>query len=435
VSCTKVAAPSGSDSAAGTEAAPYRSVQRLADSLSAGQTGCLRGGTYEGNVSVRRGGAPGAPITLTRFPGETAKVVGRVWVAKGADHVTFERLYLDGTNASNLPSPTVNANNVTFRLNDVTNNHTAICFLLGASDKDNDASYGRAGSPLIEANKIHNCGKLPRNNHEHGIYVEGSDGARITGNWIYDNADYGLHLYPDAQGSVATGNVIDGNGGGVIFGSEGGTTPKGNLVENNVVTNSKERPNVESWWGGPVGIGNTFALSCAKGGPRDTGNGGVETQDGGFTVAGIKVADPAYANRGAKDFRLQSGSPCASLLGNTILPGPDGGGAAGAAKPPPASSKPRKKGVRRVKLTVASRASRAGRSAGTRRVALSGRVTGDARSGRRVRIQVRTRRGWKTIRTTRVLGGGSFRASVRRGDRMTLRAVVTGVGRSNLVRA
>ena len=40
----------------------------------------------------------------------------------------------------------------------------------------------------------------------------------IRDNWIYDNADRGVQLYPDADGTVVTGNVIDGNGEGVIFG-------------------------------------------------------------------------------------------------------------------------------------------------------------------------------------------------------------------------
>ena len=47
VSCTKVASTTGSDSAAGTAASPYRTVDRLADSLQPGQTGCLRAGTFE----------------------------------------------------------------------------------------------------------------------------------------------------------------------------------------------------------------------------------------------------------------------------------------------------------------------------------------------------------------------------------------------------
>ena len=61
---------------------------------------------------------------------------------------------------------------------------------------------------------------LPANNHEHGIYVEASDGAQIVDNWIYDNADRGVQLFPDAQGTYVARNVIDRNGQGVIFSRE-----------------------------------------------------------------------------------------------------------------------------------------------------------------------------------------------------------------------
>src|SRR4051812_46967474 len=54
--CDKVAAANGSDSASGTADAPYRSAQKLSDSLVAGQTGCLRAGTYNEDVTVSHGG-------------------------------------------------------------------------------------------------------------------------------------------------------------------------------------------------------------------------------------------------------------------------------------------------------------------------------------------------------------------------------------------
>ena len=107
--CTRFAAPGGSDTAAGSETAPYRTAQRLADSLGAGDTGCLREGTYGENVSIRKGGSAGAPVTLRSFPGERAEVVGIFYVAKTAPHVTVEGLYLNGRNPEGQPSPQVNA--------------------------------------------------------------------------------------------------------------------------------------------------------------------------------------------------------------------------------------------------------------------------------------------------------------------------------------
>ena len=91
--CDRVAAPGGSDSAAGTVDAPYASVQKLVTSLSAGQTGCLRTGSYSQDVSFAHGGASGAPITLTTYPGDDrATVVGRMWLKSGSDYITVSNL-------------------------------------------------------------------------------------------------------------------------------------------------------------------------------------------------------------------------------------------------------------------------------------------------------------------------------------------------------
>ncbi|HEU0019697.1 MAG TPA: hypothetical protein VFQ14_05335, partial [Thermoleophilaceae bacterium] len=46
--CSRVASPLGSDSGAGSEAQPFKTAQRLADSLAPGQVGCLRAGSYSG---------------------------------------------------------------------------------------------------------------------------------------------------------------------------------------------------------------------------------------------------------------------------------------------------------------------------------------------------------------------------------------------------
>ena len=138
-------------------------------------------------------------------------MLGRLHVADTANNVAIQELTLDGRNGDNLPSPTVNGDNAAFRDNDVTNRHTSICFLLGSRE------YGRAKGTVIERNRIHNCGLLPPTNHHHGIYIEAADGARIIDNWIYDNADRGIQMFPDAQRSYIARNVLDGNGQNVVF--------------------------------------------------------------------------------------------------------------------------------------------------------------------------------------------------------------------------
>jgi parallel beta-helix repeat protein len=310
-SCDRVAAPSGSDSAAGTVESPYRTTQKLADSLAPGQTGCLRGGLYEQDVKVTAGGRSGSPVTLTSYPGERATLKGRLRIADSANFVTVESLDLDGRDASNLPSPSVYGDDVIFRDNDVTDHHTGICFLLGSDQ------YGRAKRTTIERNRIHDCGILPAQNHHHGIYMEASDDARVLGNWIYDNADRGVQMFPDSQGSYISGNVIDGNGQGVSYARESAN----NIVEHNVVSNSVLRWNIEDWE--LSGAGNVARVNCVWTTRTDLYNrqGGIMVHPD-FTSVGNLIADPLFVDRGAKDFRLRDGSPCAALLAGGGSPPP-----------------------------------------------------------------------------------------------------------------
>ena len=250
VSCDKVAAPSGSDSAPGSVASPYRTPQKLADSLAPGQTGCLRDGLYEQDVKVAKGGAVGAPVTITSYPGERATLKGRLRVTDSANFVTIESLNLDGRDAGDLPSPSVYGDDVVFRDNDITDHHTGICFLLGSND------YGRAKRTTIERNRIHDCGVLPAQNHHHGIYIEPADDTRVLNNWIYDNADRGVQMFPDSQGGYIAGNVIDGNGQDVSFARESAN----NVVEHNVISNAVLRWNIEDWE--LSGAGNVARGNC-----------------------------------------------------------------------------------------------------------------------------------------------------------------------------
>jgi parallel beta-helix repeat protein len=238
-----------------------------------------------------------------------ATLRGVLSVSDSANDLVFENLVLDGQNGSATPSPQVNGDRITFRGDDVSNANTAICFVLGGSFED----YGRARDVVIERNRIHHCGRLPVTGHDHGIYVEGADNARITDNLLYANADWGIQLYPDSNGSYIAYNVIDGNGAGLIFAGEsaGGEYQQNyasdnNVVERNIISNSTVRYNVESWWGGPLGVGNVARENCFWNGHL----GDVDLSEGGFTASANIVADPLYLNRNGYDFRLQAGSPC-----------------------------------------------------------------------------------------------------------------------------
>jgi hypothetical protein len=418
--CDKVASPLGSNSNTGTLAKPYATVDKLAGSLRAGQTGCLRAGTYVRDVKIGRGGSAGAPLTITSYPGERATLLGRLRITDEANWVVVQQLELDGLNVENLPSPTVNGDNVAFRDNDVTNGNTTICFLLGS------AEYGRARNTVIERNRIHNCGELPPTNHHHGIYVEAADGARITDNWIYDNADRGIQLFPDAQGTYIARNVIDGNGEGIVVSRRSAN----NVVERNVLSNPLVRYNLETFES--FGSGNVARLNCLWS-TRHWGNSGVQL-DISLPVVNNLVMEPGYVNRALKDFRLRVGSPCLNVSAVAAGPGP-----------PPVTQ--RKRRIRPVLRSSAAGVWPGGNlrfrlrasSDGVHAAASQQAVLKIYRDGAWRRVGVmqlegnswfasvhleRLRKHWRRFGLTRVLRGPRT---------LRLRAYVSGAGRSNMV--
>ncbi len=146
----------------------------------------------------------------------------------------------------------------------------------------------------IEHNRIHDCGRMPATNYDHGIYVNQARRAFIHRNVIHDNADRGIQLYPNAHGSKIVGNVIDGNGQGVAFGGDSNN----NVVARNVISNSTVRFNVES--ADSSGRHNMVRNNCVwtkqKGyyGGKPRRSGIMRTADRGFKLRHNRVRNPRY---------------------------------------------------------------------------------------------------------------------------------------------
>src|SRR6266478_2212569 len=82
--------PSGSDSASGSSGAPWRTIQKAADTLNAGQTAIIAAGTYGERVRITRSGTQASPITLQVASGAVAKllgfdITGNSWQVNGFD--------------------------------------------------------------------------------------------------------------------------------------------------------------------------------------------------------------------------------------------------------------------------------------------------------------------------------------------------------------
>lgn len=364
--CDLFASPSGSDAASGTAGAPFQTAQKLVNSLNPGQAGCLEAGNYTEDVEFFNGGRAGAPITLSSVPGQTATLTGRLWIRHGSDYVTVTGLNLVGVNADDLPSPTINAANATFSYDNVSNNHTAICFVVGSD-------WGSAANTLITNSRVHDCGVLPAANHDHGIYVANATNTTISWNEIYDNADRGIQLYPDAENTTIDHNVIANNGEGLLFSGDYGKASNDTDAYDNVISGAVLRHDVESYYpaGNPLGTGNVLHNNCVWGGAE----GSIDTSDGGFTSRNNITGNPDFANAASENYHLGAASPCLTMTGD-IAAAVDGGPAT-----TPVKSKPtRSKGASApVRARIANKAHHHSRARATRSRAARGHSGAAAR--------------------------------------------------------
>lgn len=275
VTCDKYAATTGLDTNAGTSGAPYKTVQKLVDNIPANGTGCLKAGTFTDGGSTYVARITRDDITLRNDPGAAVTVKGTFYVVNGADRVKVTDLTLDGRPTSGVaPSPQVMATDTEFRRNTITN-PTDICAIVG-----NTGIYGRALRPVFDSNDFVDCGSDTQ--LDHGIYLEAVDDAVVTNNSFVRSAAYAVHMYPDAQGSLVADNVMDDNGGGVIFAGQGGFASSDNIVEDNTIINSNHKPGIESYYPSAVGTGNIARNNCLD----NNASGDIFTGNGGFTTSG-----------------------------------------------------------------------------------------------------------------------------------------------------
>ena len=299
---------------------PGGGLQRFVARLRPGDVGCLTAGYYDiHRLILGSRGSAEAPIVLRSLdPNHPATLHGVVWLSSSGRYWIVEDLRIDGRNRWNLPSPIVNGSHSIWRRLDVSNRGSGdgtqpygggICFNLGQTDR-----YGPASDTTIEESRIHDCGVST--NHNHGIYVVETTGTTtIRDNWIFRNGDRGVQLYPAAEHVVVSRNVIDSNGSGVIFSGDGGLTSRHDVVMHNIISNSRNRWNVESWYpsGTPIGTGNMVAQNCTWASSPNRyyhTHGGIASPYGFKVGAGNVVQRPLFVNTSSGDFRLLPRSGC-----------------------------------------------------------------------------------------------------------------------------
>jgi MYXO-CTERM domain-containing protein len=219
-------APTGADTAAGTDAAPWQTLQRAADAVTAGDTVVIHAGTYVGF----RVGARGTPTAPIRFVGDgDARIAGGAKADSDAVHIEggawirIEGLHVSGAARAGISA--LDCDHITVRGNRVDANGRWGVFSAFCDDL------------LVEYNEI------SRSATEHGVYASNSaDRPVIRRNTIWGNGMCGVHLNGDISfggdgvisGAVVEDNVIRDNGlrGGSAINGDGVT---GALIRNNIL--------------------------------------------------------------------------------------------------------------------------------------------------------------------------------------------------------
>lgn len=119
---TYYVSPSGSDSNAGTSTgAPFKTIQKAASIMVAGDTCYIRAGTYRETVTPANNGTASAPITFAPYSGEKpiisgANLLSATWtvhsgsIYRASTTATFNQLFLDGNmvNEARWPHASIN---------------------------------------------------------------------------------------------------------------------------------------------------------------------------------------------------------------------------------------------------------------------------------------------------------------------------------------
>ena len=282
VNSTYVVAPDGSDSNPGTEAQPWRTIQRAADTLVAGNTVYIKAGSYEEQVVPQNSGSPGYYIAYAAYPGHSVTIDGanvslpewesglfeltdRSYVrvsglkiqnagphqnnvgiyVDGSDHIIIEKNHIYNTVSSGIG--VWNSGNIIIDGNEVE---------LGCNDGEQEV-ITVAGTDTFEINNNHVHHGGPGTNGGEGIDAkDGSSNGKIYANHVHHMSGDRTCLYMDAWDKPTFNievfqNILHDCGAGISLASENGGRLENIRVYNNIVYHNRSNGLEIGNWGEP----------------------------------------------------------------------------------------------------------------------------------------------------------------------------------------
>jgi parallel beta-helix repeat protein len=213
--------PEGSDSAAGTEAAPLRTLQKALDLAQPGVTINLKTGTYRPSATVHTkvNGTSGSPITIRSAPGADATLAGPSssrglqvnndwYVIRDLEFSNADiLLWLDGASNVVITGNVFHyAGGECVRIKNQSHNNTF--------SGNRVSNCGRQGFDLAAGSKNGEgvyIGTAPEQRYKIGGVADKTTGTIVENNVFTTNGSEAVDIKEDAEGNIVRNNVASGN--------------------------------------------------------------------------------------------------------------------------------------------------------------------------------------------------------------------------------
>lgn len=309
-------ATTGSDSSSGTQAAPFRTIQKAVNVAGADTTVHVASGTYAESVYGTKSGTASGRLRFVSDLKWGAKIVppssssrAAAFDSRGA-YVTVDGFEVDGSVDPASGTKWTVGINVAGTGSVVSRTLVHHIFNTGSANGNGgagillDSWYGFNDMQALD-NVVHHVGPATGgSNWYHGIY-QTATGA-IQNNIVYANAGGGIHLWHDVNHVNIANNTSFGNGHGFIVGG-GDFVHTSGPADYITVTNNIAFDNVDIGFDeeGAVGSHNLFANNLSFQNARN------------WRLAisahtGDVAADPQFVNylrAGGGDYHLKTSSP------------------------------------------------------------------------------------------------------------------------------
>lgn len=305
-------ATTGSNGAAGTEAAPWQTIKHALTQATAGTTIWVRAGTHSanchqaGSTAWNTGSSWASPITIRAYPGETVNISAQVGNQPTVNPTDYYHVWRD-INFTAVVNGTFygTAGARYIRLQDCT-----VSNAMGGGQGVHQASADCGFWELLDCD-IHHNGTTT--NLDHGCYLSGSNNL-IDGCLLRDNLAYGVTFYPQGSNNVLRNTKMYNNKYGVLFVNGSGNQAYNNLVYGCVsdAMGGQTQTNAEFYFNTCYNNGGTNGIILV------TSTGGTIRNNivylsgviapGSATSDHNVTANPSFTNAGAGDFTLTSSS-------------------------------------------------------------------------------------------------------------------------------